>query len=152
MISIDIYIWFLKMSLALLGRGTCPALQAVPGDDLDQQVQSFARWSGLTWVSSIFVLGILHFFPLRKSIGILKMIDDLRFRRVLDSWRYSCKLSCRKIPEHLGEWLQIYRTARGEYEVWQRPYVCADSDAFSKASKASLPPKAAFASIHSGGH
>jgi len=48
-------------------RGPMSALEyeAVPGDDIDQQVQHFAR----------------------------------------------------QIPEHLGEWLTIYRKARGEYEV-----------------------------------
>lgn len=48
-------------------RGPMSAVEyeAVPGDDLDQQVQSLAR----------------------------------------------------QIPEHLGEWLKIYRKARGEYEV-----------------------------------
>ncbi|CAJ1439423.1 unnamed protein product [Effrenium voratum] len=48
-------------------RGPMPAIEyeAVPGDDIDQRVQFFAR----------------------------------------------------QIPEHLGEWLKIYRKARGEYEV-----------------------------------
>ncbi|CAK9024346.1 Hypothetical protein (Fragment) [Durusdinium trenchii] len=48
-------------------RGPMSAVEyeAVPGDDLDQRVQFFAR----------------------------------------------------QIPEHLGEWLKIYRKARGEYEV-----------------------------------
>lgn len=51
--------------LKMRGPMSAVEYEAVPGDDLDQQVQSFAR----------------------------------------------------KIPEHLGEWLRIYRTARGEYEV-----------------------------------
>lgn len=51
--------------LKMRGPMSAVEYEAVPGDDLDQQVQSLAR----------------------------------------------------QIPEHLGEWLKIYRKARGEYEV-----------------------------------